>query len=75
VLAALIRRLPPSLRSHRLITPVTILRWHRRLVPKKWTYPNPNGRPPIDATIAALIERPTETPADKITTRAKIIIR
>ena len=32
VLAALIRRLPPSLRSHRLITPATILRWHRRLV-------------------------------------------
>jgi hypothetical protein len=26
VLAALIRRLPPSLRSHRLITPATILR-------------------------------------------------
>ena len=24
---------------------------------KKWTYPNSNGRPPIDATIAALIER------------------
>ena len=24
---------------------------------KKWTYPNPTGRPPIDATIAALIER------------------
>ena len=24
---------------------------------KKWTYPNPAGRPPIDATIAALIER------------------
>jgi hypothetical protein len=27
------------------------------LVAKKWTYPNPNGRPPIDATIGALIER------------------
>jgi putative transposase len=65
VLAALIRRLPPSLRSHRLISPATILRWHRRLVAKKWTYPKPNGRPPIDAIIAALIERPTETPVDK----------
>jgi putative transposase len=57
VLAALIRCLPPSLRGHRLITPATVLRWHRRLVTKKWTYPNPGGRPPIDNAIAALIER------------------
>jgi hypothetical protein len=33
------------------------LRWHRRLVAKKWAYPNRSGRPPIDDTIAALIER------------------
>src|SRR6188508_1361926 len=32
VLAALIRRLPTSLRGHRLITPATALRWHRRLI-------------------------------------------
>jgi putative transposase len=57
VLVALIRRLPPSLRGHRLSTPATVLRWHRRLVTKKWTYPNPSGRPPIDATVAVLIER------------------
>jgi hypothetical protein len=42
--AALIRRLPAVLRSHRLITPATVLRWHRRLVTKKWTYPNQSGR-------------------------------
>jgi len=57
VRAALIRCLSPNLRGHRLVTPATVLRWHRRLVTKKWTYPNPNGRPPIDTTIAALIER------------------
>ena len=32
VFAALIRRLPKGLRGHRLVTPGTILRWHRRLV-------------------------------------------
>src|SRR5215203_5867148 len=55
--AALIRRLPAPLRGHRLVTPATVLRWHRRLVTKKWTYPNRSGRPPVDPTIAALIER------------------
>ena len=55
--AALIRRLPAVLRGHRLVTPATVLRWHRRLVTKKWTYPNRSGRPPLDDTIAALIER------------------
>ena len=55
--AALIRRLPAKLHGHRLVTPATVLRWHRRLVAKKWTYPNRGGRPPVDDTIAALIER------------------
>jgi transposase InsO family protein len=57
LLAALIRRLPAVLRGHRLITPATVLRWHRRLVAKKWIYPNRSGRPPLDDTIAALIQR------------------
>ena len=42
---------------HRLITPGTILRWHRRLVTRHWTYPHRTGRPPVSAGIAALIER------------------
>lgn len=40
-----------------LITSGTVLRWHRRLVTRKWTYPNRTGRPPVSAEIAALIER------------------
>lgn len=57
VLAALIRQLPRGLRAHRLVTPGTVLRWHRHLVTKKWTYPNPAGRPPVSTEIATLIER------------------
>ena len=57
VLTALIRLLPATLRAHRLVTPGTILRWHRRLVTRKWTYPNRTGRPPASAEIAALIAR------------------
>jgi putative transposase len=59
VLAALIRLLPPRLRMHRLVTPGTVLRWHRGLVTRKWTYPRRTGRPPVSAEIAALTERLT----------------
>jgi len=57
VLAALIRLLPARPRMHRLVTPGTVLRWHRRLVARKWTYPDRTGRPPVSAEIAALIGR------------------
>ena len=57
VLAALTRLLPARLRAHRLVTPGTILRWHRRLITRKWTYPHKTGRPPVSPEIAALIER------------------
>jgi putative transposase len=55
VFAALIRQLPTRLRAHRLVTPGTILRWHRHLVRMRWTYPNRSGRPPINDTVAALV--------------------
>lgn len=40
VIAALARRLPRRLRMSRLMTPDTLLRWHRRLVGWRWTYPH-----------------------------------
>jgi putative transposase len=56
ILAALTRLLPRKLRTHRLITPGTGLRWHRRPVTRKWTYPNQTGPPPVSADITAPIE-------------------
>jgi putative transposase len=55
--AALIRLLPRHLRAHRLVTPGTVLRWHRRLVTAKWHPPRPPGRPPIPAELTELILR------------------
>ena len=57
VLATLIRLLPARLRMHRVVTPGTVLRWHRRLITREWTYTNRAGRPPVSAEIAALIKR------------------
>jgi transposase InsO family protein len=57
ILAVLIRRLPAAVKKHRLVTPATVLRWHRRLVARRWTYPNRLGRPPVPEEVAALIER------------------
>jgi putative transposase len=55
VLAALARILPRALRAHRIITPGTLLRWHRRMVTRKWTQPKAPGRPPLAGELAELI--------------------
>src|SRR4051794_4690727 len=39
VFAALTRLLSPACRLHRIVTPATIMRWHRRLVKRRWTQP------------------------------------
>jgi putative transposase len=57
VLAALARLLHRPLRMNRLVTPDTLLRWHRQLVRWPWAYPPKGGRPSIDAQVAALIEQ------------------
>ena len=57
VIAALARLLPGHLRLHRIVTPGTLLAWHRRLGSKKWTYRNAPGRPAVPAEVRALVEQ------------------
>ncbi|WP_446220123.1 integrase core domain-containing protein [Micromonospora sp. IBHARD004] len=58
MLSALSRLLPRSRWSTFIVTPATLLRWHRELVARKWTYPQRRpGRPPIRAEIRALVLR------------------
>jgi len=47
VFAALTRLLSPAACLQRIVTPVTILRWHRDLITRRWTQPrrrHPGGR-------------------------------
>jgi putative transposase len=58
VLAAMSRLLPRPRWATFLVTPVTLLRWHRNLIARKWTYPRRRpGRPPVHAVIRALVLR------------------
>src|SRR6186997_744548 len=64
LIAALIRLLPVRRRLGLLVTPATILRWHRQLVARRWTtQPTRPGRPPIPTGLRALVLRlATENP-------------
>jgi putative transposase len=58
VLAALSRLLPRARWPVFFVTPATLLRWHRQLIARHWTYPHARpGRPPIDQELRALVLR------------------
>jgi transposase InsO family protein len=58
LIAALTRLLPTPQRLGLLITPATIMRWHRQLVARRWTTrPARPGRPAIPAGLRALVLR------------------
>src|SRR3989454_2392090 len=57
-LAAASRALSPERRHAFLVRPETLLRWHHRLVVRKWTKPHrPPGRPALDPEVRDLILR------------------
>ena len=63
VLAGLARLLPRPAWRGLLVQPATLLRWHRDLVRRRWTYPHRRGRPPVAAELRALVLRlATENP-------------
>jgi hypothetical protein len=58
VLAALSRLLPRSRWPTFFVTPATLLRWHRDLVARRWTYPRRRpGRPSVAVEIRMLVLR------------------
>jgi putative transposase len=57
VLAGLARILPRPIWRGRLVQPATLLRWHRDLVRRRWTYPHRRGRPAVTAELRQLVLR------------------
>ena len=57
VLAGLSRLLPRSVWQGRFVRPATLLRWHRDLIRRHWTYSHRRGRPSAAAEIRDLVLR------------------
>src|SRR6266508_783993 len=57
VLAGLVRLLPRPAWRGLFVQPATLLRWHRDLVRRRWTYPHRRGRPGVAAELRALVLR------------------
>ena len=59
LLAAASRAMTKTSWSSFIVRPETLLRWHRELVRKKWTYRRTGhpGRPPVDADVRDLVVR------------------
>jgi putative transposase len=57
ILAGLARALPRSAWISLSVSPGTLLRWHRQLVRRRWTYPHRPGRPPLDRRVQELVVR------------------
>jgi putative transposase len=49
------RLLPRARWRSFMVTPTTLLRWHPRLVTRRWTYAGRAGRPPIGREIRELV--------------------
>ena len=65
LLGAIAQALPRARRHGWVVTPDTLLRWHRRRIARRWTHPSPRppGRPPTAVEVRRLVvQMATENP-------------
>ena len=68
LIATLAKLVPREQWAAFLVTPETILRWHRALVRRRWTYPHRGpGRPPLPKETVELIVRLAEENSGRAT--------
>jgi hypothetical protein len=67
VLAMLARLLPRDRWPVFLVTPGTLLRWHRELVARRWTYPHTGQRRGLDPQVVQIVLRMARVTPDGVT--------